>query len=359
MATQAAADEVLFFIPDLGGFTKFIAETEVQHSQHIIQELLERLVDSNTLGMKVSEFEGDAVLFYRTGAPPSLEQLVQQARKMYLDFHATLKKFEYARVCQCGACAGARGISLKMVAHFGSAGTMQVKDHVKLIGKDIIIAHRLLKNSVSVPEYLLVTQPTLSKVAAGKGELMAFADGADAYDNLGTIEYGFKSLDGYLGEVKVDPPLPAGLKNPRKMAQLTRTINAPIEQVYQRLIDLPGRIDWIEGATRVEESDDHPNYIGKTHRCVRGEEGVELMTTEVKISNDTMELWETDLKKMSACRYLLTRTPDGKADVALELYVRDNPIVRTIFRLLMEKKLTVFFEKSLANLAKLCEEAER
>ena len=77
------------------------------------------------------------------------------------------------------------------------------------------------------------------------------------------------------------------------------------------------------------------------------------------IHSITMELWETDLKKISACRYLLTRLPGGKTDVALELYVRDNPIVRTIFRLLMEKKLTVFFENSLANLTRLCEKAER
>jgi hypothetical protein len=160
MATHAVADEVLFFIPDLGGFTKFVAETEIQHSQHIIKELLEILVDANTLGMKVSEFEGDAVLFYRNGAPPSLEQLVQQARKMYVDFHTHLKKFEYARICQCGACTGASGMALKMVAHFGSAGTMEVKNHLKFIGRDIIIAHRLLKNSVTVPEYLLVTQAT-------------------------------------------------------------------------------------------------------------------------------------------------------------------------------------------------------
>ena len=359
MATQAAADEVLFFIPDLGGFTKFIAETEIQHSQHIIKELLEILVDANTLGMKVSEFEGDAVLFYRNGAPPSLEQLVQQARKMYLDFHAHLKKFEYARICQCGACAGASGISLKMVAHFGSASTMQVKDHLKFIGKDIIIAHRLLKNSVTVPEYLLVTMSTVSRTADADGPLVSFANGADAYDNLGTIEYRFKSLDSYRDEVKVDPPLPAGLKNPRKMTQLNRRINAPIERVYQQLIDLPGRINWIEGATKVEMSNDQPNQIGKTHRCVRGEEGVELMTTEVKISDTTMELWETDLKKISACRYLLTRVPGGKADVAVELFVRDNPIIRTIFRVLMEKKLKAFFERSIANLGALCEKADR
>ncbi len=359
MATQAAADEVLFFIPDLGGFTKFIAETEIQHSQHIIKELLEILVDANTLGMKVSEFEGDAVLFYRNGAPPSLEQLVQQARKMYLDFHTHLKKFEYGRICNCGACAGASRLALKMVAHFGSAGAMQVKNHVKFIGKDIIIAHRLLKNSVTVPEYLLVTQPTLSGIADADGQLVSFANGSDAYDNLGTIEYRFKSLDSYRDEVKVEPPLPAGIKNPRKMTQLTRRIDAPIERVYQRLIDLPGRLDWIAGATRIEMSNDEHNQIGKTHRCVHGDGGIELMTTEVKFSDSTMELWETDVKKISACRYLLTRLPGNKTDVVVELYVRDNPIVRMIFRFLMEKKLKVFFGKSIANLGELCEKADR
>ena len=359
MATQAAAEEVLFFIPDLGGFTKFIAETEIQHSQHIVKELLEILVDANTLGMKVSEFEGDAVLFYRTGAPPPLEKIVQQARKMYLDFHTYLKKFEYARICQCGACAGASGITLKMVAHAGSAGTMQVKDHLKFIGKDIIIAHRLLKNSVPSPEYLLVTGATLSKLRVADGELTAFSAGADAYDNLGTIDYRFKSLDGYLGEVRVDPPAPEGLSNPRKMTQITRRIHAPIEQVYQRLIDLPGRMSWMAGVSRVEMSGGEANYIGKTHRCVRGEEGFPVKTTDVRISESTMEIWETDLKKTSSCRYLLTRVPGGKADLAVELFVRDNPVIRLIFRVLMEKKLKSFFEQSIANLGALCEKANR
>lgn len=359
MATQAAAEEVLFFIPDLGGFTRFIAETEIQHSQHIVRELLETLVDANTLGMKVSEFEGDAVLFYRTGAPPPLEKIVQQARKMYLDFHTRLQQFEYARICQCGACASASGITLKMVAHAGSAGTMQVKDHVKFIGKDIIIAHRLLKNSVPSPEYLLVTGTTLSKLRDADGELAAFSAGADAYDNLGTIDYRFKSLDGYRGEVKVDPPAPEGLNNPRKMTRLTRRIDAPIEQVYQRLIDLPGRMNWMAGVTKVEISDGETNFIGQTHRCVRGDEGFPVRTTDVRVSDTTMEIWETDLKKTSSCRYLLTRVPGGKADLAVEFFVRDNPIIRMIFRVLMEKKLKTFFEQSIDNLRALCEKANR
>jgi len=358
MAMHTAGDEILFFMPDLGGFTKFIAETEIQHSQHIIQELLEILADANTLDMKVAEFEGDAVLFYRIGAPPSLQQLVQQAKGMYLALHTHLRKFEFNRICQCGACAGAIGITLKMVAHFGLAGTMQVKNHLKFVGKDVIIAHRLLKNSVSVPEYLLVTRATLSRLAQAESESGSFVAGADAYDNLGTIEYQFKALDGYRAEIRVEPPVPPRLKNPRRMTQLNRRIGAPIERVYQRLIDLPGRMNWMDNISRVEMSNDEPNRIGKTHRCVRGEEGIEVMTTEVKVGESTMELWETDLRQLSACRYLLTRAPGDQADLAVELFVRNNPIVRLMFRVLMEKKLTTMMARSIANLGALCERAE-
>lgn len=357
MATAPTpTDDILFFIPDIGGFTKFIAETEVEHSQHIIQELLEILVDANTLGMKVGEFEGDAVLFYRNGAPPSLDELVQQARRMYLDFHTHLKTIEYNRVCQCGACAGVSEIALKMVAHYGSAGTMQVKNQQKFIGKDIIIAHRLLKNSVTEPEYLLVSEPTLSRIDGADAKLDSLANGADAYDNLGTIAYRIKSLGEYQGEVKVVPPVPVRLKNPRKMSELRRSINAPIEQVYARLIDLPGRMDWMDGISRVEMSDDLPNKIGKVHRCILGEnDGISVRTTEIKVTDNTMELWETDLKNTSACRYLLTRAPGNTTEVTLELYVRGNIIIQCMYRLLLEKKLMGSFRNSIANLAALCE----
>ena len=33
----------LLFIPDISGFTRFVSETEIEHSRLIIQELLEAL----------------------------------------------------------------------------------------------------------------------------------------------------------------------------------------------------------------------------------------------------------------------------------------------------------------------------
>ena len=51
----------LLFVPDITGFTKFVNNTEIDHSQHIISELLENIIDSNQLDLEVSEIEGDAV----------------------------------------------------------------------------------------------------------------------------------------------------------------------------------------------------------------------------------------------------------------------------------------------------------
>jgi hypothetical protein len=58
----------LLFIPDISGFSRFVTETEIDHSRQIIQELLEVVIDSDRMGLQISEIEGDAVLFFGHGA---------------------------------------------------------------------------------------------------------------------------------------------------------------------------------------------------------------------------------------------------------------------------------------------------
>lgn len=354
---QAATANVLFFIPDISGFTKFVAETEISHSQHIIKELLEALVDSNAIGLKVSEYEGDAVLFYRTGAPPALAEFVEQARRMFVGFHTRLKKNEFLRICQCGACAGASRLTLKIVAHFGPAAPMQVKDRVKFIGKDIIVAHRLLKNSVPEREYLLLTRDLLGALPAGADEAQQFADGSDTYDEIGPVAYRYLPLGRYRDEVKVEPPQPFRVENPFKVMEISRHIAAPAALVFQTLIDLPGRMNWMDGIKEVKLREEGPNHIGTVHRCVRDERDPDLVTSDVKITDATMEFWETDTKKMVTCRYVLHKEAGKATDLMVEFFVRGNLLMKLMFKLLMEKKLRAGFERSLANLAALCEKA--
>jgi len=53
----------LLFLPDISGFTEFVQTTEVEHSQHVISELLEVLIEANTEQLQLAEIEGDALFF--------------------------------------------------------------------------------------------------------------------------------------------------------------------------------------------------------------------------------------------------------------------------------------------------------
>src|SRR5262245_50514493 len=101
----------LLFIPDISGFTKFVNETEIEHSSYIIEELLENIINSNQIGLNISEIEGDAILFYRFGKTPSLEEICGQVEYMFRNFQKQIKNYEARRVCQCKACARAINLS--------------------------------------------------------------------------------------------------------------------------------------------------------------------------------------------------------------------------------------------------------
>ena len=147
----------LLFIPDISGFTRFVNHPEIEHTSLIIQELLESLLNSNELGLEVSEIEGDAILFFRYGEPPTFKELYQQVEKMFLSFHSHLKAYDLQRFCQCDACKSAIELTLKVITHYGEFTGYHVKSFNKLIGKDIIVAHQLLKNDIKQHEYWLVT----------------------------------------------------------------------------------------------------------------------------------------------------------------------------------------------------------
>ena len=145
------------FIPDISGFTQFVNTVELKHSQHIIRELLEIMLNANQMKLNVSEVEGDAILFYKLGKLPDLEVAYRQVEKMFLSFHKQLEFYESVRTCHCRACINAIHLTLKIISHYGEFTEYKINNFKKLIGKDIIIAHQLLKNDIPLHEYWLIT----------------------------------------------------------------------------------------------------------------------------------------------------------------------------------------------------------
>ena len=110
-------EKAIYFMPDITGFTNFVNNTEVEHGVHIISELLELMIDSTTNDFQLAEIEGDALFLYKIEDHVNIDSIEQQIQAMYLAFHAHLKRYEYQRICYCGACSSATGRRSTGAAH--------------------------------------------------------------------------------------------------------------------------------------------------------------------------------------------------------------------------------------------------
>src|SRR5438105_15762565 len=101
---------------DISGYTTFVAETERTHSQILVAELLDAVLQSLGAHLEVSRLEGDAVFFVGDKTGPELMDWFDQT---YLAFHRRLRKVvaERAVHCPCQACVRAPTLTDKDIAH--------------------------------------------------------------------------------------------------------------------------------------------------------------------------------------------------------------------------------------------------
>ncbi|OAB78639.1 DUF2652 domain-containing protein [Cochleicola gelatinilyticus] len=163
------AEPTLICIPDISGFTRFMRDVDFKLSSEVIPALLNNIIYSNELNLKVSEIEGDAVLFYRTGDLPSLRELIDQCRSFYEEFYKQIKSLAEKHKHNKQSTDLPEMLGLKIILHFGNEiGKVQIGNRIKLMGEDVITAHRLLKNDINIDEYILISETLLSQYRANK-----------------------------------------------------------------------------------------------------------------------------------------------------------------------------------------------
>jgi hypothetical protein len=278
--------QALIFIPDISGYTKFITETETKHSKHIITELLEVIIKTNKLKLQVSEIEGDAVLFFRKGEPPELNELLFQVKEMFLAFHTQIKIIQRDNICQCGACRTAVDLTLKFITHFGTLDEMTVQNHSKIMGSDVILAHRLMKNNIDESEYLLLTQKYLSTQNIQDAKFdpwVSFREHSENFEQFNTVQIQYTPM------IKVREEVPDvtdvnknGYSNLKPDA--TIYIEAPILLVHEILIDNEAKLVYGTGIKEIR-SDDKINRINSSHICVLEDFEIDFVTKSSEVKN--------------------------------------------------------------------------
>lgn len=350
---------MLIFIPDISGFSKFVNETDVVHSQHIIEELLEILIDANEIDLQLSEIEGDAILFYKPESADSIENLLNQVQSMYTNFHTHLKKYEHDRICQCGACSTANMLKLKFVIVHGEVGFSKIKNHSKLFGKEVIVAHRLLKNSVVPDEYVLITEDALNKYS-NKDEHtnnIEFEKSSETYD-VGEIDFYFASLQPFYEAIPQPTIESYGLKDSKtQVLKSEAIINAPLDLVFNVVSDYSIRHLWQVGLKGSDKLNSKIYKNGSTHRCLINNKDTDpfFIAHDFKIDNDRIVFSETDHEQKIGVVFELQKVDSNSTSLTAYTFLEANVLKRFIFSLLFKNKIDKSSQESFQNLSVYCQ----
>lgn len=346
----------LLFIPDISGFTRFVNETDIEHSRLIIQELLEILINANQIGLEISEIEGDAILFYKFGESPDLKEVYKQVEKMFCEFHRNLILYDDRRFCQCKACTSAVNLTLKVITHYGEFIGYNVKNFNKLIGKDIIVAHQLLKNDIEQHEYWLVTKSLLKdKSPADFAQSLKWDMSAKQTEN-GEIYFQYAQLSGLKNEIKPAPFPHLDLSGKTKIISLTREYETDIITLFHATGDFNYRHRWQEGVKAVAEVGHFLPRIGMRCRCIMENGQSIIYASSYSFSAERIEFSDTEEQQKITAYYTLEKDGTNKTRLTLDFYVPKKNLVPVIFRLTKKKTLEEKFRRSLLNLEELVKE---
>lgn len=270
----------IIFIPDISGFTQFIKQTEISHSQHIITELLELIIRETGDSFNLSEIEGDAVLFYNTDSSPNFEQLTELCISIFKKFHQHLAYYSRDKICECGACSSTEKLSLKFILHSGIITQYQVGGHRKLLGEDVIVAHRFLKNSIDDTEYILYSDGFIKSSTPKDLQLATLLKAAENFESVDETVFYYQKLRAYRDQIEEPPP-----RNPIAIPKIklgkTLEIQAEPKELLLILTEPAHRLKWMKNLKKITLRNQRINRVMSTHECLMGANQLEITIEEV------------------------------------------------------------------------------
>jgi class 3 adenylate cyclase len=200
-STPAAPEPALLIIADISGYTRYMTANAktLAHSQTLITELVESIIHQVEAPLEVAKLEGDAIfLFCRKPQDAKRWEEIRAdiSRKLlefFQRFREKLAQLGRSNTCTCHACTHLEKLRLKIIVHSGTVLFHRVLQFNELAGTDVIIVHRLLKNSVQAKHYLLITEAARRELVFP--ETISFKAGSEKYEDIGTIRTGFHDFD--------------------------------------------------------------------------------------------------------------------------------------------------------------------
>ena len=179
-------------IADITGYTAYLSESELDHAQGILTELLQVLLKETKPPLALSRLAGDAVVSYALGdAFTNGQTFIEMIENTYAAFKRTIDLMVMNTTCPCTACQRIVDLDLKFFVHYGTFARQKLADHDELVGSDVNLLFRLTKNKVvestGIKAYALYTQAVIDRLGLDGLTTTAMVQHRESYDHLGEV----------------------------------------------------------------------------------------------------------------------------------------------------------------------------
>ena len=178
-------------LADISGYTSYLAGVELEHANGILSDLLETIVTRFKSLLTIVKLEGDAVFaFAPEKKVPRGETLLELLESTYLAFCDRRDAASRRTTCECNACRAIPTLDLKFITHQGDYMLQRIAGITELLGSDVNLVHRLLKNHVAEATgwhaYALFTAQSLAHMGLSAVDLGTHEQ-IESYESLGQV----------------------------------------------------------------------------------------------------------------------------------------------------------------------------
>ena len=261
-------------IADISGYTSYLAGAELDHAQDILADLVTTVIGALRPGFRLAKLEGDAAFAYLLDDRIDGSQLLDTVERTYFAFRRRLRDIAQATACECNACTLMPRLDLKLVVHQGSIIRHRIAGHEELVGSDVIVVHRLLKNHVverlGIPAYALFSSACVAAMSVDPLAL-GMTEVRETYDDLGEVAGWVHDLGAsWTAELERSRVI----VTERDAGFVLETVQpAPRDVVWSFMTDPAIRPRWQADVTGVDELPTAPRRgVGTTNHCMHGTE---------------------------------------------------------------------------------------
>jgi hypothetical protein len=170
-------------LADISGYTAFLSSVADAHRDDafaggtipdayaLVSSLLDGIIEGVVPPFALAKLEGDAVFAFAVSAAgmPQGSRVLDCIEGCYAAFRTRLEGARSIWSCRCTACARVESLDLKFVLHAGPFVVQRVGGGRELVGSDVVLVHRLLKNRaaevIGPRPYALLTDAAIRMLA--------------------------------------------------------------------------------------------------------------------------------------------------------------------------------------------------